>query len=609
MKDEEERILYVGKSINIKNRVRSYFSSSADLSPRIKLMTMQVADIEFIVTDNESEALVLESNLIKNNQPYFNILLKDDKKYPYLCITWSEEYPRLFITRRRRFRNKLDKFYGPYVDVTNLRRTLFLVKRLFPLRQRPRPLHKDRTCLNYEIGRCPGVCQEKITTEEYKMTLRKVEMIFQGRSNELTLLLERQMHKYSENMNYEKAGFIRDQIKQISVLTEDQKMSIPDSTLSRDVLAIAHDNRAAVIQLFKIRAGKLVGRLGFSDDSKNQEPGIILQRVIEEHYSSVDYYEIPEELVIQFELPQNKLIADWLSKLKGTKVNLVYPKRGKKAEIINLVHKNANYELSIKNNDLQKNNLSLEDIAQLLELTSLPKRIECYDISHISGSDAVGSQVVFIDGFPAKQHYRRYKIKNKDVKIGHSDDFLSLAEVIKRRFRRWAIAKSEGLDIEKLSNQKTSILDNNGLNDWPDLVVIDGGKGQLSSVINVLSELKLNADLNVCSLAKRNEEIYLPGMNQPLSTEVDQLGLILLRRIRDEAHRFAIQYHRAKRSSRMTRSRLSDINGLGPKRIKDLLSYFNSIEAIQLASVDELSKVPGLGIAMAKKIWIYFHSD
>lgn len=267
MRDADDRLLYVGKSKTLRSRVRSYFRSSHDLSPRIRLMVRQICEIEFIVTDSEAEALALESNLIKNQQPHFNVLLKDDKKYPYLCITWSEPYPRIFITRRRRFRSPLDRFYGPYVDVGLLRRTLFLVKRVFPLRQRPRPLYPNRTCLNYSIGRCPGVCQEKVSSEDYHQILRKVAMVFQGRSDELRQLLNQQMERYAERLDFESAAGIRDQLQGIDQLTADQKMSLPDASVSRDVLAVAQDEHFAAIQLFQMRAGKLVGRLGFAADA------------------------------------------------------------------------------------------------------------------------------------------------------------------------------------------------------------------------------------------------------------------------------------------------------------------------------------------------------
>ena len=607
MRDGDDRILYVGKSKSLRSRVRSYFRSRHDLSPRIRLMTRQVCEIEFIVTDSEAEALVLESNLIKNHQPHFNVLLKDDKKYPYLCITWSEAYPRIFITRRRRFRSPLDRFYGPYVDVGLLRRTLFLVKRVFPLRQRPRPMYPDRTCLNYNIGRCPGVCQEKISSEDYHRTIRKVAMVFQGRSDELQQLLQEQMGRYAERMDYESAARVRDQLQGLDQLTADQKMSLPDSSVSRDVLALAFDERLAAVQLFQMRAGKLVGRLGYTADASGLEPGLILQRVIEEHYSQVDSVEVPPELLVQHALPQQTLMEDWLSEQRERRVQIHCPQRQQKADLIELVQRNAEFELLRAKQGQEKQSLATEDLAQLLELPTPPRRIEGYDISHIQGSDAVASQVVFIDGLPAKQHYRKYKIRSSSIRPGHSDDFMAMAEIMRRRFRRWARAKAEGVDVGALRHKGGSALQTDGLNDWPDVVMIDGGKGQLSAVMEALRELDLHEDLNVCSLAKQREEVFLPGESQPLESEPDQLGVVLLRRLRDEAHRFAVTFHRQQRGERMKRSRLSDIPGVGPKRVKDLLAHFHSIDAIQLASIETLSKAPGVGPSLARDIHDFFH--
>ena len=609
MRDSEDRILYIGKAKVLRNRVRSYFQSGSGHghSPRIALMVRQVCEIECIVTDSEAEALALEANLIKNHQPHFNVLLKDDKKYPYLCITWSEAYPRIFITRRRRFRSPLDRFYGPYVDVGLLRRTLALVKRVFPLRQRPQPLYRDRTCLNFDIGRCPGVCQLKISSDDYHRTLRQVAMVFQGRNDELIELLREQMERYADRLDFEGAARIRDQLQGIGTLTADQKMSIGDRSVSRDVLALAADGRVASVQLFQMRAGKLVGRLGFTADAAGIDPGRILQTVIEEHYSQVEGVEIPPELLLQHELPQQPLLQDWLSELRGRRVRLAVPQRQQKADLIELVERNASYELQRAQRASEQNLLATEDLAQLLELPSPPRRIEGYDISHIQGSDAVASQVVFVDGLPAKQHYRRYKIRSSAVRAGHSDDFMSMAEVIRRRFRRWALAKAEGQDLAAVRRSAASALHTGGLNDWPDVVMIDGGKGQLSAVMEALRELNLDQELVVCSLAKQREEVFLPGAKQPLESDPDQLGLQLLRRLRDEAHRFAVSFHRQQRGERMTRSRLSDIAGLGPKRIKDLLAHFRSIDAIQLASPEALAQAPGLGPTMAKVVWEHFH--
>ncbi|NDG79391.1 MAG: excinuclease ABC subunit UvrC [Synechococcaceae bacterium WB8_1B_057] len=607
MRDAEDRILYIGKSKSLRSRVRSYFRDGVPDRPRIELMVRQVVDIEFIVTDSEAEALVLESNLIKNHQPHFNILLKDDKKYPYLCITWSEDYPRIFITRQRRFRKAHDRFYGPYVDVGLLRRTLAIVKRVFPLRQRPQPLHRDRTCLNFDIGRCPGVCQQKISAEEYKKTIQKVAMVFQGRNDELLQLLQQQMVKYAERLDFEAAALARDQLKGLELLTAEQKVALPDADISRDVIALATDDRVAAVQLFQVRAGKLVGRLGYTADAEAAAPGAILQRVLEEHYSQVDPVEIPPEVLLQHALPEQELLEAWLRQRRGRKVLLLNPQRQQKAELIELVVRNASYELARAQRSAEQQHLALEDLAQLLELEHPPRRIEGFDISHIQGSDAVASQVVFVDGLAAKQHYRKYKIKSSSITSGHSDDFMAMAEIMRRRFKRWSQAKHAGANLSELRRRTKTTLQGDGLTDWPDVVMIDGGKGQLSAVMEALRELNLADELVVCSLAKQREEIFLPGASKPLETEPDQLGVVLLRRLRDEAHRFAVGFHRQQRGERMKRSRLSDIPGLGAKRIKDLLAHFRSIDAIQLATPDQLGSCPGVGAALANQIHSFFH--
>jgi excinuclease ABC subunit C len=592
MKDNREQILYIGKSKHLRHRVRSYFRDTHRHMPRIALMVMQVVEIEIIVTDTEAEALALEANLIKQHQPHFNVLLKDDKKYPYLCITWSEDYPRIFITRKRRKGNLKNRYYGPYVDTGLLRRTLSIAKRIFPLRQRPQPLFKDRPCLNYDIGRCPGVCQQLISPEDYHRTVQRVAMVFQGRTTELVDILTQQMEKAAEALKFEQAAQLRDQLKGLERLTAHQKVALPDDTVSRDAIALASDDQFACIQLFQIRAGRLVGRLGFNADAQSGTPGEILQRVLEEHYQTVEAIEIPAEILVQHELPEGDMLAEYLTQRRGRKVAIEIPQRQTKAELVDMVERNAQYELTRTQKVADRNLQALQDLAEIVDLPDLPKRIEGYDISHIQGSDAVASQVVFVDGMPAKQHYRHYKIKNPEVRAGHSDDFASMAEVIRRRFRRYAADPSQ----PRIGNP-----------DWPDLVMIDGGKGQLSAVVAVLREMNLLGELNVVSLAKQREEIFLPGESQPLETTAEQPGVQLLRRLRDEAHRFAISFHRKKRSDRMRRSRLSDIPGLGQHRQKELLATFRSIDYIRAASPEQLAAVPGIGPRLAQQIYDYFH--
>ncbi len=591
MRDGSDRIIYIGKSRKLRSRVRSYFRDSQRLSERIATMVKQVTEIEFIVTDTETEALALEANLIKQHQPYFNVLLKDDKKYPYVCITWSEDYPRIFITRKRQLGKEKDKFYGPYTDSRLLREILRLCKRIFPLRQRPQPLFKDRPCLNYDLGRCPGVCQKLILPEEYRKIVQKIAMVFQGRSQELIDILAEQMQKSAEALNFESAARIRDQIAGLKSLNADQKVSLPDDTVSRDAIALFSDEQLACIQLFQIRAGQLVGRLAFVADA-HAEPGAILQRVLEEHYQTADSVEIPIEILVQHELPDGEILADVLTGRKGRKVTILAPQRQTKAELIEMVERNAQYELQRMQKLGDRNQEAMQDLATIVDLPELPHRIEGYDISHIQGSNAVASQVVFIDGLPAKQHYRHYKIKNPTVTTGHSDDFASLAEVIGRRFRKYA----EDPQLPRVGNP-----------DWPDLVMIDGGKGQLSSVVAVLQEMNLLEDLRVVSLAKRREEIFLPGESEPLETEAEQPGVQLLRRLRDEAHRFAVSFHRQQRSDKLKRSRLDEISGLGHHRQKQLLGHFRSVDYIRQATPAQIAEVPGIGPRLAQEIYDYFH--
>jgi excinuclease ABC subunit C len=608
MRDATDRILYIGKSKKLRSRVRSYFREGSQHTPRIAMMVRQVVEIEFIVTDTEAEALALEANLIKQHQPHFNVLLKDDKKYPYILITWSEDYPRILLTRNRRIGKGKDKYYGPYTDPNLLRSVLYTIKRTFPLRQRPQPLFKDRPCLNYDIGRCPGVCQNLIAPADYRQTVEKVAMIFQGRTGELIETLTAQMDRAAEGLEFEQAGLIRDRINNLTALNADQKVSLPNDTISRDAIALAADRQTACVQLFQFRAGKLVARLGFtaevqslaedltnigSSEAVNSDAdlGAILQRVLEEHYQNADPVEIPLEILVQYPLPDLEMLTSYLSDRKGRKVTLITPQRQGKAELIEMVEKNAIHELTRLQRQTERNVASLEDLAELLDLTELPRRIEGFDISHIQGSNAVASQVVFIDGLPAKQHYRHYKIQNPEITIGHSDDYASHAEIARRRFRKYA----GGINTDDAN--------------FPDVVLIDGGKGQLSAVTNVLEDLSLADKMCIISLAKQREEIFLPGEILPLPTDAEQPGVQLLRRVRDESHRFAITFHRQQRSVKQVRSYLDDVPGLGSHRQKQLLAHFHSIDYIRAARIEDLAKAPGIGNHLAGEIYRYFHPE
>ena len=375
MLDYNNSPIYIGKSKYLKNRVKSYFRNYEKHTPRIKLMVSQISEIECIVTDTENEALTLESNLIKTHKPYYNILLKDDKKYPYICITWSEKYPRLFLTRKKSGLNSKDRLYGPFVDVNLARNTLALIKKLFPLRQRSRPLYKDRTCLNYPIGRCPGVCQEEISPEDYQNTLKKVAMVFQGRTDELKNILSAQMKEFSEKMKYELAAKARDQLRDLGKLEQDQKMIIPGSFLNRDVFGLASNGKIAAVQIFQMRNGKLVNRLGYTSDSFEVEESKLLQRVLEEHYTNIDSIEIPEEILIQTKVPNHSFLEVWLTEKRGRRVSLRVPMIGGKTDILELVKKNSRIELDRLEKGIELQQFALEDLSQLLEMDHLPRRI------------------------------------------------------------------------------------------------------------------------------------------------------------------------------------------------------------------------------------------
>ena len=426
-------------------------------------------------------------------------------------------------------------------------------------------------------------------------------MIFQGRTGELIENLTAQMGRAAENLEFEQAGLVRDRIHNLTALNAEQKVSLPNDTVSRDAIALAADQKTACVQLFQFRAGKLVGRLGFTaqvqsltEDISITTPsdadlGAVLQRVLEEHYQYADPVEIPLEILVQYPLPDGEMLASYLSDRKGRKVTLIAPQRQGKAELIEMVEKNAVHELTRLQRQTERNLVSLQDLAEILDLPELPRRVEGFDISHVQGSNAVASQVVFIDGLPAKQYYRHYKIQNPDITIGHSDDYASHAEIARRRFRKYA----GGVNTDDA--------------DFPDVVMIDGGKGQLSAVMKVFEDLNIADKMCIVSLAKQREEIFLPGESLPLATDPEQPGVQLLRRVRDESHRFAITFHRQQRSVKQTRSYLDDIAGLGSHRQKQLLAHFHSIDYIRVASVADLAKAPGIGTHTATEIYSYFH--
>ena len=582
MKDLEGAVIYIGKAKNLRNRVRTYFQAGTEHSPKTQIMVQQVADFELILTDTEAEALTLEENLVKDRQPRYNILLKDDKQYPFLCITWSEEYPRILVCRPRGYRKPKDKYFGPYVDAGALHETVKFLKRVFPLRQRPTPVFKDRPCINYDMGRCPGICQRLITPADYRKTIEEAQQVIQGKTDELVQALAVRMGDAAEELHFEAAAKFRDQIQNLEMLSERQKMSIPDPGISRDAVALAADSYRVVVQIFQVRKGKLIGRLGFSFQATQEEPGPLLQTVLEKHYRSLDPEDLPLEILTQHELPTPELLEAWLSESKGRKVTIKAPQRQMKAELIELVVRNAELELQRLTRSSDVHQQALVRLMEVLDLPSPPQRLECYDISHIQGTDTVASRVVFVNGKPCKADYRHYKIRDPKIQAGQPDDFASMAEVIGRRFK---------------PNQSEEL---------PDLVVIDGGKGQLSSARAVMEELGVD-HLPTIGLAKRMEEIFKPQQSKPILLDHRDVGLQLLQQIRDEAHRFAITYHRNLRGKRMTTSALDEIPGLGPSRQDSLLKQFSSVPKLCKASIEEIAGVPGISQKLARVIYSHFH--
>ncbi|HEY9855715.1 MAG TPA: excinuclease ABC subunit UvrC [Stenomitos sp.] len=584
MHDAAGTILYVGKAINLRNRVRSYFREDKGHSPKVRMLVRQVDHLETISTDTEVEALVLENTLIKQHKPYFNILLKDDKTYPWLKLTTNEAYPRLIITRKRLHDGA--RYFGPYPDTGAMYATMRLIKQLFPLRQRPKPQFKDRPCLNYAIGRCLGPCQGLVSPEEYRQVVDKVIAFLEGRHKDLLRDLKAQMAEASEALDFERAAKARDAIQAITRLMEDQKV-VAEKESDQDVLGIALDEVSVALQLFEVREGKLLGRKAFMLDRNGFEAAEILSAFLSQYYAGTD--RLPKEILLAEPVADAEVVASWLSARRGSKVLLTVPQRGDKLKLLEMVTYNAQQALEQERlkrwaaveRGPQK---ALSELAAALGLDELPRRIEGYDIAHVQGSDTVASMVVFVDGAPAKSEYRRFKIKS----VEGVDDFASMREVIRRRFKHLA-----GGDREEAS--------------WPmpDLVLIDGGKGQLASALESLDEL--GVEVPIFGLAKQFEEIYLPGRRDPIRLSKRSAALHLIQRVRDEAHRFANTFHGKLRGKRMTRSALDDVPGIGEKRKLHLLKTLGSVEAMRAMSVEELAERGSLPAKVAAELYQRLH--
>ena len=579
MHDAEGKVIYVGKAVVLKNRVRSYFRNLASHTPKVKAMVAKIAEIETIVTSSEVEALILECNLIKKYRPRYNISLKDDKTYPYLKVTMQEDFPRLYMTRR--LQRDGAKYYGPYADAGAMHATVKLLRTMFPLRT-CRKMNPDRPCLNYHIKRCLAPCAGYVSRDEYGKMIKSVCMVLDGRTTELERDLKQRMQEAAENYAFEEAARLRDQLQAVERLNESQK-AVTTNGGDMDIIGFAQDMTGNCLQIFFVRKGKLIGRDNFFLQDGSEAPQEVLTAFIKQYYNEATF--IPREIVLP-QLPEaeeQQLIELWLREKAERRVELLTPQRGVKRELLQLANDNA---LKLLAERLRKGSLSLkndeqaaEELQQALGLEHSLERMDCFDISHTQGSETVASMVVFRNGSISKKDYRKYKIVSAE---GKPDDFKSMQEVVYRRYK----------DYE----------------DLPNLVVIDGGKGQLSSALEVIRGLGL-ADLPVVGLAKREEEIFLPHQSTSILLDRDSAALHLIQRIRDEAHRFAITFHRKLRGKRNLVSVPDHVEGIGPKRRQALWKTFKTLEAMKAASVEELAAVEGMNGAVAQTLYDFIRLE
>ncbi|MGE5581182.1 MAG: excinuclease ABC subunit UvrC [Bacillota bacterium] len=588
MKDQNGQIIYVGKAISLRNRVRSYFQSSRNLSPRIQSMVKQIDRLEYITTNSEVEALVLECNFIKEQHPKYNIRLRDDKQYPWVKVTWQESFPQVYITRK--VKHDGSKFYGPYTEAGAIRETLRLLRRIFPLRGCRFDLDKEkpeRPCLNYHIKRCLAPCHQGISKEAYREMIGQICLFLEGRQAELLQKLSREMSEAAAKQEYERAAQLRDQVQAIARVLEKQKV-ISDNQDDSDIFGIAQDNQGSLIQTFQVRQGKLVGRDYFQvAEGSETDPGEILEAFLTQYYDGSGF--IPREVLLPVALENMETIKKWLSGLRGSSVDLKMPRKGEKLQLVKMAAENALILLE------QERNREKQNVEQLMEamnrlkqelcLEKTPYRIEGFDISNIQGREAVASMVVFENGLPKGSDYRRFKIRT----IEGPNDFAMLQEAVRRRF------------LKGLEERQTLLTENGKFAKFPDLLLIDGGKGQLTAVMETLRELGLE-HIPTIGLAKQEEEIFLPDQDESLKLSRRSEALRLLQRVRDEAHRFAITYHKSLRDKKTVSSGLDRIIGIGPKKKQLLLKHFGSLKRIQEASLEELTKVPGINLKTAESI-------
>ena len=603
MRDDKDVILYVGKAINLHNRVRSYFRENIGRGPAIDQMVSLIARFEYIVTDSELEALVLENNLIKENSPKYNTLLKDDKTYPYIKVTVGEDYPRILFSRT--MKKDKSRYFGPYTSAAAVKDTIELLNKLYQLRTcnrvLPRDIGNERPCLNYHIKQCLAPCQGYVSKEEYRQQVAGALEFLNGNYNPILKDLEEKMNKAAEAMEFEDAARYRDLFSSVRQVSQKQKITEGVGE-DKDILALYQDETEAVVQVFFVRDGKLIGREHYymTHVPENNKPAI-LQDFVKQFYAGTPF--IPRELMLQYEIEDAELIEKWLSERKGSRVYLKVPKIGSKEKLVELAAQNAKLVLSQDREKLKREEgRTIGAVKEISDLLQLPltgtARMEAYDISNINGFENVGSMVVYEKGKPKRSDYRKFKIKS----VSGPDDYACMREVLTRRFRH-GMEESKELEEQEMDQEYGSFTK------FPDLILMDGGRGQVNIALSVLEELGI--DIPVCGMVKddnhRTRGLYYHNIELPIDTHSE--GFKLITRIQDEAHRFAIEYHRSLRSKTQVKSVLDDIPGVGPARRKALMRHFKSLEEIRQASVEELMKIPEMNERTAEEIVTFFASQ
>ena len=603
MRDDKDVILYVGKAINLHNRVRSYFRENIGRGPAIDQMVSLIARFEYIVTDSELEALVLENNLIKENSPKYNTLLKDDKTYPYIKVTVGEDYPRILFSRT--MKKDTSRYFGPYTSAAAVKDTIELLNKLYQLRTCNRVLPRDtgleRPCLNYHIKQCLAPCQGYVSKEEYRQQVAGALEFLNGNYSPILKDLEEKMKKAAEAMEFEDAARYRDLLSSVRQVSQKQKITEGVGE-DKDILALYQDETEAVVQVFFVRDGKLIGREHYymTHVPENNKPAI-LQDFVKQFYAGTPF--IPRELMLQYEIEDAELIEKWLSERKGSRVYLKVPKIGSKEKLVELAAQNAKLVLSQDREKLKREEgRTIGAVKEISDLLQLPltgtARMEAYDISNINGFENVGSMVVYEKGKPKRSDYRKFKIKS----VSGPDDYACMREVLTRRFRH-GMEESKELEEQEMDQEYGSFTK------FPDLILMDGGRGQVNIALSVLEELGI--DIPVCGMVKddnhRTRGLYYHNIELPIDTHSE--GFKLITRIQDEAHRFAIEYHRSLRSKTQVKSVLDDIPGVGPARRKALMRHFKSLEEIRQASVEELMEIPEMNERTAEEIVTFFASQ